>query len=146
VPPLKRSILPALNDLHFHGATEYLEELVALIDAPQLDDMHIIFFTQIDFDQDFDCPRLAQFINLTPKLRALNAARVRFFDYFASVKLGYRTSQSDPKRLEIEISSREPDWQFSSIEQLCNSTLPPLSTVEDLYIEYWQLLWKNESE
>ncbi len=47
----------------------------------------------------------------------------------------------------INISCREPDWQLSSIEQVCNSSLHPLSTVEDLYIEheYSRLVWKNDA-
>jgi hypothetical protein len=71
-PPPKRSILPALNQFHFKGVTEYLEELVTRIDTPQLDEMIIRFFNQVDFD----CPRLAQFIDCTPTLRTLDEARV----------------------------------------------------------------------
>jgi hypothetical protein len=41
LPPSKRSILPALDQFHFKGVTEYLEELVTRIDSPQLDDMDI---------------------------------------------------------------------------------------------------------
>ena len=46
----------------------------------------------------------------------------------------------------IRILCRETDWQLSSIEQVCNFSLPPLSTVEDLYIkhQYWRLVWKND--
>jgi len=49
--------------------------------------------------------------------------------------------------LLIHISCKEPDWQLSSIEQVCNSSLYPLSTAEDLYIEheYSQLVWKNDA-
>jgi hypothetical protein len=52
-----------------------------------------------------------------------------------------------PGTLQIAISCREPDWQLSSIEQVCNSSLRPLSTVEVLYIEheYSQLVWKNDA-
>jgi hypothetical protein len=35
-PPLTRSVLPTLRALSFKGLGEYLEDLVALIDAPQL--------------------------------------------------------------------------------------------------------------
>ena len=113
------------------------------IDTPQLDKMDITFFNQIDFD----CPRLAQFINCTPTLRALDKARVQFFDSTARVKLRYRTSQSGPGGLKIAISCGEPDWQLSSIEQVCNFSLHPISTVEDLYIEcrYSELVWKDDS-
>ena len=49
--------------------------------------------------------------------------------------------------LLINISCREPDWQLSSIEQVCNSSLHPLSAVEDLYVEheYSQLVWKDDA-
>ena len=141
--PLKRSILPTLGGLYFKGVTEYLEELVTHIDTPQLDHMHITFFNQIDFDY----PLLAQFINRTPRLRARDEAHVQFNDGTASVKLRYRTSKSCLDDLHMEISCREPDWQVSSVAQLCNSSLHPLSTVEDLYIEheYSRLVWKNEA-
>jgi hypothetical protein len=143
LPPSKRTILPALHEFRFKGTTEYLEGLVTRIDTPQLDRMHITFFNQIDFD----CPRLAQFINCTPTLRALDEAHVQFDDSTASVKLRYWTSESGVDNLLINISCREPDWQLSSIEQVCNSSLHPLSTVKDLYIdhEYSQLTWKNDA-
>jgi hypothetical protein len=146
LPPPKRSILPALHEFHFKGVTEYLEELVARIDTPQVDEMRITFFNQIDFD----IPRLVQFINCTPTLRTLDEAHVQFDDNTAGVTLRYRTSEfgfgDRFGDLLISISCREPDWQFSSIEQVCNSSLHPLSTVDDLYIEdkYRQLAWKND--
>ena len=108
LPPLKRSILPTLKEFRFKGVTEYLEEFVSRIDTPQLDQMHITFFNQIDFD----CPWLAQFIDCTPTLRALDEARVQFFDSAARVNLRYRTSQSGLDGLEIAISCGEPDWQL----------------------------------
>jgi hypothetical protein len=88
LPPPKRRILPALEIFYFKGVTEYLEELVTGIDTPQLQRMDLTFFNQIDFD----CPRLAQFINRTPTLRAYDEARVQFFDSTARVNLQYRTT------------------------------------------------------
>ena len=49
-PPLTRSILPSLTRISFKGASEYLEEILARIDAPRLDKLHIVFFNQIIFD------------------------------------------------------------------------------------------------
>ena len=142
LPPPNRSILAVLRRLDFKGVSEYLEDFVTCIDTPQLEEMDITFFNQIDFD----CPRLAQFINCTPTLRTLDEAHVQF-DYNAvSVKLRYWTSFDN---LVISISNREPDWQLSSVEQLCNSSLHPLSTVEDLYIErrlgYSQQVWMHDA-
>jgi hypothetical protein len=138
LPPLKRSILPALHKIGFKGVIEYLEDIVTFIDVPQLQFFSIVFFNQIDFY----CPRLIQFINCTPTLRPCDEARVQFDGYFARVILPSR-----PGTLEIAISCREPDWQLSSIEQVCNSSLHPLSTVEDLYIEhgYSRLVWKDDA-
>ena len=138
-PPSKRFVIPALIFLRFKGVIEYLEDLVTGIDAPRLDRLDITFFNQIDFDT----PLLTQFINRTPKLRKRDRdAHVQFHDNFARVGLlpGFRT-------LEIAVSCIEPDWQLSSIEQVCNSSLNPPSTVEDLYIElyYSKLVWKNDA-
>jgi hypothetical protein len=125
LPPPKRSILPALDKIYFQGVTEYLEDLVTFIDAPQLKYFYINFFSQIDFDT----PRLAQFINRTPKLSKRDV-HVKFDqDFFTRVEL-----PAGSGTLKISISS-EPDRQLSSIEQVCNSSLHPLSTVENLYIE-----------
>jgi hypothetical protein len=142
-PPLKRFILPALHEFHFKGVTEYLEELVTHIDTPQLNRMFITFFNQIDFD----CPQLARFIIRTPTLRALNEAHVQFDINNASVTLRYRKSDTRFGDIQIIIPCREQDWQLSSIEQVCNSSLHPLSTVEDLYIDrrYVPLVWKNDA-
>ncbi|KAN0111301.1 hypothetical protein V8E52_008676 [Russula decolorans] len=143
LPPPKRFILPSLDNFRFKGVTEYLEELVTRIDTPQLDHMDITFFNQIDFY----FPRLAQFINCTPTLRARDEAHVGFNDRTVSVKLRNRTSYSSSDDLLINILCREPDWQLSSIEQVCNTSSHPISMVEDLYVvhEYWQLVWKNDA-
>ena len=138
-PPSKRSVLPALIVFRFKGVIEYLEDLVTPMDAPQLDGMDILFFNQINVDT----PRLVQFIHRTPKLKNRDAlAHVLFIDGYASVSLPPRSNRA----LKIGISCEEPDWQLSSIEQVCNS-LHPLSTVEDLCIgdRYQQLVWKSDA-
>ena len=134
-PPSNRSIIPALHSIHFKGAIEYLEDLVTAIDTPRLDKLYIRFFNQIDFNT----PRLNQFIGRTPKL-GKRVATVLFFDDFAGVELS-------PATLQIGISCGESDWQLSSIEQVCNSSSHPLSTVEVLYIEhhYSKLVWKDDA-
>jgi hypothetical protein len=143
LPPLKRSVLPALKEVNFICVTEYLEDLVTRIDTPQLNALYIIFFNQIDFD----CPRLAQFINRTPTPRAPYEAHVQFNDRTGGVNLRPRRSQSGLRNLEIAISCREPDWQLSSMEQVCNFSLHPLCTVEYLYIEddHLELVWKDDA-
>ena len=58
-PSLTRSILPCLTKIRFKGPSEYLEETLARIDAPRLDEMHITFFNQLIFDT----PQILQFIS-----------------------------------------------------------------------------------
>ena len=137
LPLQKRSILPALDKFHFEGVSEYLEELVTFIDAPQLDEMRIKFF----FQMDLDCPRLAQFINRTPTLSARDKAYVQLDNRGIKVALLARS-----RALEILIPSiPDPSHRLSFIERVCNSSLHPLSTVEDLHIdcEYLDPIWHN---
>jgi hypothetical protein len=128
-----------VKSFFFKGVVEYLEGLVTCIDTPRLDYLDITFFNQIDFDT----PRLAQFINRTPKLWRRQAL-VEFDDNSARVRL-----PPVGGTFRIAISCSEPDWQLSSVAQVCNPSfppLPPLSTVEDLYIDhkYSQLVWKSD--
>jgi hypothetical protein len=108
---------------------------VACIDAPLLFQLDITFFT----DLVFDIPQSVQFIRRTPSLKMLDKAHV-FFEYTAA-----RVTLLGDGKLKMKILCRESDWQVSSLEQVCTSTLFPLSTLEDLYIHehprlesYWQ--------
>ena len=138
--PLKRTILPALHYFSFQGFTEYLEQVVTHIDTPQLGRMRIIFFDQIDFD----CPRLTQFINCTPALKALNEAHVRLCTATASVTL---QSLFVSDNLLIDIWCSELNRQLSAIKQVFNSSLQPVSTIEYLYIRHRssQRVWTIEN-
>ena len=134
LPPIKRAILPALSSLYFNGISAYLEELVTHIDAPQLDFMGITLFNQIS------TPRLAQFINRTPILRAGDKARVKFYNIFASVEL-----LAEARTLVMSTLYGGPDRQLSSVAQVCNP-LHSLSTVGHLYIgsRNSQLVWNDD--
>ena len=65
LPSLTRSILPALRKTHFVGASEYLEEILAWIEAPRLDELIVSLIDQYTFDT----PQLFQFIRPTPTIR-----------------------------------------------------------------------------
>jgi hypothetical protein len=113
----------------FKGDNEYFEDLVSHIDAPRLHRFHITFFNQIVFDT----PQLIRFICRTPRLKPLEKAWVIFDGDAARVDLSPLEFGSGIP-LTVEISCRELDWQISSMEQVCTSSLPPLSTLESLYI------------
>jgi hypothetical protein len=128
-PPPIRSVLSVLTYFGFKGDIEYLDDLVAHIDAPRLDELYITFFNDIIFDT----PQFIQFICRTPRLKALEKIHVVFDGDAATVSLSPLTSGST--FLRVRISCRELDWQVSFVEQVCTSSLPPLSMLEDLYIE-----------
>ena len=146
-PPLTRSNLPVLRTLMFKGIVKYLEDFVALINAPQLSSLHITLFHQVLFDT----PQSIQFISRVPKLKALKKACLAFKNDGAAVILvsPNGTSYDD---VEVKILRREfddSDRQVLSLEQVCNSCLPPLSALEGLYIYEDTLLpldWRGNVE
>ena len=128
LPPQKRFVLPVLTEFFFEGVSEYLDDLVARIDAPRLKKLDISFFNQILFDT----PQLVQFISRTSALKAPEKAHVIFMESVAMVKLSSRAS--DYGDLSVAILCENTDWQVSSLEQVCTSCLPSFSTLEDLCI------------
>jgi hypothetical protein len=128
-PPLTRSILPVLTSFGFKGVYEYLDDFVARIDAPRLDNFSTTFFNDIVFDT----PQFIQFVSRTPVLKSLERAHFIFGDLKARVSVSSWTSGILPP-LEVIISCKESDWQVSSLGQVCTSCLPPLTTTKDLYI------------
>jgi hypothetical protein len=142
-PPPARSVLPALVSFSFKGVNEYLEELLARISTPQLRQLWTEFFNDIHFD----IPELIQFITLT--FEAPIEAHVVFDSLDARVtlqRLGQAPSFVD---VRAKILCRVPDWQLSSLAQICTSSSPFLSTTENLYINEHlqsQLDWKDGIE
>jgi hypothetical protein len=125
-PPLTRSILPSLTQIRFKGVSEYLEEILARIDAPRVKNLNITFFNQITFD----IPQLFRFISRRPTLRAPEKGHIGFDFKVANV-----TSQTaDCGVFRVDILCMGSEWQLSSLEQICTSPFSPLSTLEDLYI------------
>ena len=125
-PPKTRTLLPILSHFSFKGVYEYLDDLVARIVAPQLIEMSITFFNDIIFDT----PHFIQFISRTPTLKTLKSAYVTFED--GAAKIYFQTPEYNS--LEVKILCKQLDWQASSLAQVCDSCLPPLSTLEKLSI------------
>ena len=139
-PPPTSFVLPVLAYFWFKGVSEYLDDLVAHIDAPLLKELGITFFNQILFDT----PQLVLFINRTSALRAPERARVIFIGSTRSmIKLSSRASVYGD--LSVAILCEDTDWQVSALEQVC-TCLPLLSTVEGLYIDAILLNWQDNIE
>ena len=142
-PPPTRSILPALTMIWFKGVNEYLEDLLAQIDTPRLHHLSAIFFNDIDFDT----PELIRFVSRSSIFKAPIEAHVSFNSRNVHVQLQPQASYVD--YFEVKILCREPDWQLSSLAQICTTFLPLLSTTENLFIYERvdsQLNWENGIE
>ena len=135
-PLLTRTLFPALTRFEFKGVSEYLDDLVARIDAPLLNNFHITFFHQLIFDT----PQLAQFISRTPKfnLKACNHVLAEFSHQDVRIS----TISTTDWALILKISCRQLDWQLSSLAQVCGPIFIPriehLYIFADVYSSFWQ--------
>ena len=100
-PPLTRSILPNLTTIQFRGSSEYLEDILARIDAPRTNELCITFFNQFMFDT----PQLFQFISRRLTLSTpVEKGRIRFCSNPIVVKFWSQTSDCVTLVVEIPCS------------------------------------------
>ena len=126
-PSPTRYILPSLIRMLFKGSSEYFEVILPRLDTPQLCKFHITFFNRIIFDT----PQLFQFIS-RQTLMVPEEVDIRFTSKTVIVKFPSQTS--DFGVLSVGILCTASEWQLSSLGQVCTSSLPHVSTLEDLYI------------
>jgi len=144
-PPLVRLVLPALTKLEFQGVHEYLEDLVAQIDAPLLGNFKVTFF----MDLNFEVRQLPRFISHAEKFKKLGYATIfpskKWIAFFISVPGDYGDSS------HLSIKCKRLDLQLSSLAQVFTSFSPLLSVLERLEIQegvpHWQDLrprWEDD--
>jgi len=129
--PPTRFVLPALTRLMFNGVYQYLEDLLARIDAPLIYYLDIRFF----MDLDFDVPQLYRLIDHAEVFNALDQADVLIRDHQIVLDLFSRARKVDSRtQLKLEIKCEKLDYQLSSLAQVCSSSFPFVSTMEALHI------------
>jgi len=129
--PFTRFVLPALTRLMFKGVYEYLEDLLTRIDAPLLDYLDITFF----MDLDFDVPQLYRLIDHAEAFNAFDQAQVLILNRAIQLNLYSRTGKVDHRtQLKLQINCEKLDYQLSSLAQVCSSSFPRVSAMENLYI------------
>ena len=124
-----RTVLPALAFFVFKGVYEYLEDLVARIDTPRLCQLSARFFNDIDFDT----PELIRFVSRPSIFEAFKEAKLSFGSQTASLRL--QPQASNIQYFDVTVLSRVPNWQLSSLAQICTTSMPLLSTTENLFID-----------
>ncbi|KAI0295418.1 hypothetical protein B0F90DRAFT_1670085 [Multifurca ochricompacta] len=131
VPPLRRAVLSSLTDFIFRGISEYLEDLVAGIDAPALGYFDVQLFNQLMFD----VPQLHQFISRVEKLRGFGRATLYSFENGISITLSQPGGMNTLGHLSLRIACKPLDWQVSSMAEICNQSSTLFSRVERLNID-----------
>jgi hypothetical protein len=129
-----RAVLPSLTHFQFQGKSEYLEVLLAAIDAPLLDTICITFSDE----STFDIPQFARFMRRTTRFQALNEAHVEF-GYYDTVVKSLPLTENFDRFDEIEnagliITCRGIDWSLSGLARVFTSLFPSIYIVEHLYI------------
>ena len=142
-PPSTRSLLPVLKDFEFKGVSEYLDDFVAHIDAPQLNRLDVTFFK----NTVYNAPQLIQFISRSP-ISSVLIADIRLRDTTARLNFSSHSSgQRKRKNLNLMIPcGRATDQLTSFLEQIFSSCLPPLSMLEDLHISVFLDSQPNPTE
>ena len=123
-PRQTRVVLPALNHLRFQGASKYLEDFVALLDTPVLNNLSIVFFIH----NIFHVGHLCEFIDRAETFKPLEQAFIELRCRTFSITL------RSPNRLFLEIRCNTTKWGVSLLAQLCNDLSPHLSRVGRLEI------------
>ena len=127
--PMPRVTLPTLKRLMFRGVAVYLENLVAQINAPLLEQLTVTLF----FELAFTLVALTKFIHTTGALRCLST-KVLFKKEGVSIVTNNGESLSSGG-LTIDVNCEHLDWQIDAATQCCRALEQVLSDVEELTLE-----------
>ena len=136
-PPLTRVVLPALTHMTFQGDNEYLEDFIARVDAPRLNDLSIILFDQLVFD----IPQLLQFIAHTGMTKSYNRATVTFHN--SSVRFSHCLPEGTniSRQLILGVLDGGINQLVSCMAQICRQYSSFLPSFEQLDI--WDCHWSK---
>jgi len=129
-PSHTRPFLPSLTFLRFQGDPEYMEDLVAQMDAPLLWSMEITLFHR----EVLEVSELAKFVRRADRLSLVHRAEVTFGSFCISVTLSRKLRKVGPKTLMLQLACPESDLQLSYLAHFCTSCLPTLCPFESLHI------------
>ena len=129
IPPVT---LPTLRRLKFEGVDVYLDNLVAQINTPLLEQLSLT----LHFDIAFTLVNLTEFIRRTEGFTCL-VGQVIFNKDGASVDAGYDEQQEGVGKssLRVNVNCKPLDWQINSATEVCSALGGFLSIVEELTLD-----------
>ena len=123
----KRAVLPALTCLDFRGITNYLEDLVAGLDAPRLGEIEVTFFEE----SISDLSRLSKFVDQIGSHNAHRQAHILSSSDAISVSF---TQPGVPTCINLQVSCEQLSEQLSFLTRVCDHFSTFIYDVEDLRI------------
>ncbi|KAH9010519.1 hypothetical protein EDB84DRAFT_1101135 [Lactarius hengduanensis] len=128
-----RVTLPALTAFHYKGHSKYLEDFLAQIDTPRVDNLRIEYFSTYGIQTT----QLTRFLDRTEtlKLDQFNRARLTFYCDTPKFKLYSNCPQGKrhQARLTLELLDRGfLDTQVPSVARVLGQLVPMFSNVDHL--------------
>jgi len=127
--PMPRVTLPTLKRLMFRGVAVYLENLVAHINAPLLEQLIVTLF----FELVFTLTSLTQFIQIAGRLRC-RSANVFFKRSGVSI-VTHNGKFPSSRGLTINVNCEHLDWQIDAVIQCFRALERFLSAVKGLTLD-----------
>ena len=130
LPPVTRTVLPALFNFEFQGASDYLEDLVARIDCPKLKWIKISYLHR---HINFRTVQLLEFID-----RSQNDWVRQFRLYILFDSMGDIRFEAAHIRdvISTSVTFQGTNWVVSHLIQMLRQFSAKLSQVRHLFIDY----------
>lgn len=141
-----RAILPSLTSFVFRGSSEYLEELVAQIDAPHLDSIRITYFNQLVLQ----ARQLFRFVGQTQILKQARTMDAQIYFHGLLVYISLYSGPVEGRRIPLHIrtSCQGLDWQVSHLTNVLSQYPTMLTNVGHLFIGAYDLQpsWRDDMD
>lgn len=131
LPSYDRVVLLALADFQFRGDSEYMEDLVARLSAPLLENIEIAFFDRLVFD----IPQLSRFIDFTERLGS-SPHQTSIWLWERGFSIVYDFPHPSPRgTLRLQNTCQEFARRMASLTHINKQLFPLVSGVRRLEIE-----------
>ena len=124
-------ILPTLRQLTFGGEDVYLDNLVARINIPLLEQLTLT----LPFDFTYTIVNLAEFIHRAEGFQCIVAKIIFNRDTVSITSDADGYDQRGIGKLSLRVNCKPFDWKIDSATQVCDALKTVLSTVEVLTLE-----------
>ena len=121
-----RTILPALTNFRYRGYCEYLEDFLAQITTPLLDDLRIEYVPE-----EIEAPQLSQFIDRTEnfKLNPFRRAEVMFYSFGTTVQLN---CSQECRKVQLFLDFLDVEGLEEQVPYVTNALGQLVSTLENV--------------